>query len=88
MENFKSINFERSNKYESNIDRHGEHSCSCIHCGLPTAEKLFVHMTTCGRIVNTTADDLAVFNYDSQGAFPIGPECAKKFPAEFIFKLQ
>jgi hypothetical protein len=58
-------------------------SNSCICCGKPTAQKLFIHATTDWVAVDEP-DGAKVPN--SQGAFPIGPECAKHFPKEFIFK--
>jgi hypothetical protein len=68
---------------ERNEERFGLTSKSCVCCGRPTAEKLWIHATT-DWVATDEPDQDKVEN--SQGAFPIGPECAKKFPKEFIFK--
>lgn len=66
---------------EKNEERHGIFGNTCFCCGRPTAEKQFVHLLTSGDVINTTEE---VEN--SQGFFPIGPECAKKYPKEFVFE--
>lgn len=68
---------------ERNEAKYGLTSKSCVCCGKPTAEKLFIHATTAWVAVDEWDENKVP---DSQGAFPIGPECAKKFPKEFIFK--
>ena len=68
---------------ERNEKKYGITSKSCVCCGKPTAEKLWIHATTAWVAVNEPDESKVE---DSQGAFPIGPECAKKFPEEFIFK--
>ncbi|NCB02957.1 MAG: hypothetical protein EOM67_12425 [Spirochaetia bacterium] len=64
----------RSLQYEANIERLGDHSNTCICCGKRTAEKHFIQMTTSGDLIDSTTEV-----DDSQGFFPIGPECLKKF---------
>lgn len=78
----KTYHIYESSKKEANEERLGLHTNSCVCCGLRTAEKLFIHTSTDWLAVDTDK----MFN-ESQGFFPIGPECAKKFPNEFIFKL-
>lgn len=72
----KSINLcdIRSSRYDSNIERLGEWSNTCIVCGRRTAERDHIQMTTSCILTN---DETEV--EDSQGLFPIGPECLKKF---------
>jgi hypothetical protein len=70
-----------SPKKEANERKYGLNSNSCVCCGKPTAEHLYIHATTDWKAVDTT-EEIA----NSQGAFPIGPECAKHFPKGFIFK--
>ncbi len=56
----------------------------CCMCGRqvnPNTER-FVHMTTNGSF--TTAPRVEDID-NSQGFFPIGSECKKLFPKEFIF---
>lgn len=78
----------KSNKYDSNVERLGYHADTCECCGRRTAEKQFVHYTTSGDVVNSEQEDLSSIDRESQGFFPIGPECAKKYPKEFIFNLK
>ena len=68
------LNTLRSLQYEANIERLGDHSNTCICCGKRTAEKDFIQMTTSGTLIDSVTE---VKN--SQGFFPIGPECLKKF---------
>jgi hypothetical protein len=72
----------RSSKYDSNIERLGDHSDSCFVCGKRTAQKHYVHYTEDGNLINT---EESVSN--SQGMFPIGPECSKKLPKGFTFSI-
>lgn len=60
------------------------HNPCCI-CGREVNLKRggMVHMTTDGTFT-TAPDDSQIDN--SQGFFPIGPECKKLLPKEFIFK--
>lgn len=67
---------------EANENRYGLVSESCVCCGKHTTEKFFIHATT--DWVATSLLDTEIDN--SQGCFPIGPECAKKFPVQFIFE--
>lgn len=72
-----------SKSKEANEERFGIHMDSCVCCGRPTADKLFIHTTPAWVTVDEPDESKVP---DSQGAFPIGPECAKHFPKEFIFK--
>ncbi len=64
----------RSTRYDDNIDAFGEWEDTCICCGKRTNGKRYIQMTTAGLLVDTN-DELP----DSQGCFPIGPDCFKKF---------
>ena len=77
-----------SSKKEANEEKYGLTSKSCVCCGKPTAEKLSIHASTFWVAVNTDSEDLSSIGHESQGMFPIGCECAKKFPKEFIFNLK
>lgn len=77
---------QRSAAYDANVERLGDHSDTCFICGRRTAEKLMVHYTTAGELTNTTTEDLSPWDRESQGCFPIGPECAKKLPKGYVFK--
>lgn len=79
----KTCTIYESPKKESNEERLGLHTDSCVCCGLRTAEKLFIHANTDWLAVDVK-EECEIDN--SQGFFPIGPECAKRFPKEFIFK--
>lgn len=55
----------------------------CCCCGRPIKqEKHMVHMLTSGNLVSSDQD----FD-NSQGFFPIGSECLKRLPNNFIFTL-
>ncbi len=84
---FNAMPFVASDKKDKNIERYGYTSQSCEVCGKPTHEAAYIHYTTVGDIVNTDEEDLSAYGYQSQGFFPIGSECAKKYPKEFIFTL-
>lgn len=72
----------RSEKYEQNLERLGEHADTCFICGLriknPSKAKS-VHYLTNGNIVSYAGDDIE----KSQGHFPVGPDCAKKLVIQF-----
>ena len=76
----------RSAKYDDNVERFGDHSHTCFVCGKPTAKRSFIHFTTDGLLVPANIDqsDLAKYDLESQGCFPIGSECAKKVGPEFV----
>lgn len=78
------IEFKRSEKYDDNVERYGNNSRTCECCGKQTAENLFVHLCTSFEITTSAKDDLSAYDRESQGFFPIGRECAKKFPKQFI----
>jgi hypothetical protein len=75
--------YESPNK-EKNEKRLGLWRDSCVCCGKRTKENLFIHATTSWVAIDEF-DDTKV--PDSQGLFPIGPECAKHFPKEFILRM-
>lgn len=51
----------------------------CILCGKETTNKQFVRLTVFGMLttVEPTEDE-------DQGYYPVGPECAKRIPVEFV----
>ena len=81
----KTTPYVQSSKYDQNIEKYGNFGNTCFCCGKPTAKKQFVHYTTSGDLVNTSEEDLSSIDRESQGFFPIGSECAKKYKKEFIF---
>jgi hypothetical protein len=91
----KSIEITESKMKESNLDRLGDHSDSCLICGKRTKEQFFVHYGTNGEIWNTLQTEETEVSFmikgtetESQGLFPIGPDCAKHLPSEFVFKKE
>ncbi len=80
----KTVEIPMSSKYHANIARYGNNGNSCVVCGKKTNETLFIHATTDWVAINEK-DEKKVKN--SQGLFPIGSECAKLFPPDFIFTL-
>lgn len=56
----------------------------CIICQKPlnvSDKTKYVHMLTSGELINS----LNNYEFDSQGLFPIGNDCCKKLPKDFIF---
>lgn len=57
----------------------------CLCCGKEVkTEKYFVHLCTDGNLTSEE-DENKIEN--SQGLFPIGSECRKKLPKEFVFSV-
>jgi hypothetical protein len=82
MENLSKINLLQFIVHSDNNYNFKNNQEPCIICNKPVtiSEKTkFVHMLTSGEIINIEDHD------DSQGLFPIGNECCKKFPKNFIF---
>lgn len=75
----------RSNDYDKNKRLYGDRSNSCFHCMRTTAEEYFVHMLVTGLLTDNMKEPSEGDGGDSQGFFPIGPECMKKYPKQFIF---
>lgn len=80
LEDIQSVN------YEDNIERYGDHSCTCIVCGKPTTEHYHIELTTNSRIapMGTSEEQLAALNMESMGCFPIGTNCAKKIGKQYL----
>lgn len=75
----------RSEKYEDNTERLGDHENTCFICGkrikdINDPKTKWVHYLTSGNIISTDED---VEN--SQGFFPVGSDCAKKLILSFTF---
>lgn len=73
---------------EKNLIKYGDQAHSCICCGKPTKEKLFIHMVTTWEAVPANIDELELedLGLESQGVFPIGSSCAKKMGKKYIIK--
>lgn len=72
----------------SNLERFGDHSNSCICCGkrIKSPTK-YVHMNTDWMVVRADIEDIeceAITGAPSQGAFPIGNDCAKKLNKNYL----
>lgn len=73
----------RSEKYEKNIHTYGEDSNTCFICGKRIkniGNAKYVQFLTNGNLVSSN-EDLE----NSQGAFPVGNDCAKKLVINFTF---
>ncbi|CAB5217707.1 hypothetical protein UFOVP201_10 [uncultured Caudovirales phage] len=65
-----------------------KHLIACTCCGRKMTEKQntrYLHMTHFGYFI--PADTQLSVEEGSQGFFPIGKECAKLFPPEFIGEI-
>jgi hypothetical protein len=64
---------------------HGE----CVVCNTPiepSARRYSVHMVGGGYILSKDSEDVYKPDSGEMGLCPIGPECAKLLPAEFVRK--
>lgn len=69
-----SLSEARTASYDRNVERLGEWSDTCICCGQRTAQKNLIQLTIDGNLID------AVEEVDNtQGFFPIGAECLKRF---------
>jgi hypothetical protein len=77
----KTIQLPQSARYNDNVERYGEHDDTCICCGKRISNVTFhVHMNTDWKI--KPVEDSS--EQDSQGFFPVGPECAKKIQFGYL----
>lgn len=53
----------------------------CFLCGKATDGSRLVHLATFGALVPISE---TLPEHEDQGFFPIGPECAKKLPADYV----
>jgi hypothetical protein len=76
----------RSSKYEENLERYGDRDCTCIVCGKPTNQSLYIECTTDMWIApaDITEEQLTALDMESQGCFPIGSDCAKKVGKRYL----
>jgi len=75
----------RKESYYDTIEKIGEDTNTCFICGkriknISTAN--YIHIYTNGTIVSNEMPE----DENSQGCFPIGPNCSKKLPKNFITK--
>ena len=81
----KQIEIYESPVKERNEEKYGTSDTSCVCCAKPMVNPTnFIHATTSWVAVNEKDEANVV---DSQGFFPVGNECKKHFPTEFIFQF-
>ena len=81
MELYQSPNFDKNEE----LSKSG-HTERCVCCNKPMKSeqvKYMVHMTTDWLMIDI--DDASLID-NSQGLFPVGSECKKHLPKEFVFK--
>lgn len=81
MELYQSPNFDKNEE----LSKPG-HTERCVCCNKPMKPeqiKYMVHMTTDWLMIDT--DDSNLID-NSQGMFPVGSECKKHLPKQFVFK--
>ena len=82
----REINGQATPTVEMNFNDQANYAEACACCGKRVREggNLFAHYAIAGYwIPFAEHQDTAA----SQGCFPIGPECAKRFPKEFVGSL-
>ena len=89
MKNYKEIELKQSKNYERNIDLYGDYDDTCICCGKRTKNAKFqIHMSDNWMVCNLPTEEGFPDGIESQGAWTVGNDCAKKFTKEFIFKVK
>lgn len=81
MKLYQSPNFDKNEE----LSKKG-YTERCVCCNKPMKPeqvKYMVHMTTDWLMIDTDDEKLVD---DSQGFFPVGPECKKNLPKQFVFK--
>jgi len=79
-----AYNYIQSDDYRSpNYEDKGHGDDPCFLCGkrVYVDKAKYVHLLCDGRFVDSFDD----FGSNDQGAFPVGPECSKKLPKNFLF---
>ena len=82
MKLYQSPNFDKNEE----LSKKG-YTERCVCCNKPMKPeqvKYMVHMTTDWLMIDTDDEKLVD---DSQGFFPVGPECKKNLPKQFVFKV-
>jgi hypothetical protein len=82
MELYQNPNFDKN----EDLSKPG-HTERCVCCNKPMKPeqvKYMVHMTTDWLMIDI--DDVNLID-NSQGLFPVGSECKKHLPKEFVFKV-
>jgi len=82
MELYRSPNYEKNDELSKK-----DHTERCVCCNKPMKPeqvKYMVHMTTDWLMVDT--DDATLVG-NSQGLFPVGSECKKMLPKNFVFQV-
>lgn len=69
----------RSPKYKDK--GHGDEPCFLCGRAVNKETSKYVHLLVDGRFVDSEDD----FGSKDQGSFPVGPECSKKIPTNFLF---
>jgi len=82
---FETCELPESKKKESNLEKYGDHSNSCLVCGKPTSGKYWVEMSTDWVCVKNTEQKCF---QETQGSFPIGSECRKRFEPGYIKEIK
>lgn len=84
---FKTHPIYESPKKDQNEEKYGilsGNQCICCMRPMKAGETKAIHAVTSWEAVNVDESELPE-GYTSQGLFPVGNSCAKKFPKEFIF---
>lgn len=86
LKNLGIIEIPMTNSRQKNLDTFGDLQSSCICCGKPTNQKLWINTVEGPDAVfsHITEEDMAAHDKYTQGCFPVGPDCAKKFPKGYV----
>ena len=88
-ETMNTFEFIQSENYRKNI-QNSKYPETCVVCGKGIKDidsSKYVHMNTDWKVVKSDIseeDCMRLTGAESQGCFPIGNDCAKKIPKNFI----
>ena len=84
-----TLRLEQTANYYENLDK-GENMNPCVRCGKEVKNtKFLVHFIEGGNTMLAVADEDQYIEDDADmGFFPVGSECARHIPKEFLHKVK
>jgi len=78
--------FETQEKYENSSKYKYKEFCSCCGRGIKGEPKFWLNTIEGPSVVpfNTTEEEMKKEGLYTQGLFPIGSECKKRYPKEYV----
>ena len=73
---------------ERNERRDPENTDRCVVCGLPTDGTRLIHTILGSDVIPADTPDEQIPAGEDSGWYAIGPECAKRLPAQYVRRGQ